>query len=309
MELLEKYKKLNDSFSSRRVVFHVGAHAGFFSEYNNMILTMLYCLHNKIRFTLFSKDANFGYDKGWTDYFQAFTEEEENMFHSRYNFRYPGITKTLRPQVLLYRLFHPNTFLTFEILNKARHKKWENEHYDIPGLGIDGDLQDACRVLVDMTWRYNDQTKARVQDLISSLHLPESYIGFHVRAGDKRIETSLLDVSKYISSIPEDYPLKNAFVLTDDYLIVEKFRKLLNGWNIYTLCGEEERGYFHEEFQKKRDSEFIRKSHELLFASMDILSKSNLFIGTFSSNPGMYLGMVMPPEKTFSVDVPHWTIW
>jgi hypothetical protein len=309
MELFERYKKLNDSFSSRRVIFHVGAHAGFFSEYNNMILTMLYCLCNKIRFTLFSKDANFGYDKGWTDYFCPFTEEEEDIFHSRYNFRYPGITKTLRPQVLFYHLFHPNTFLTFEILNRARDRKWENEHYDIPELGIYGDLQDACRALVDMTWRFNNRTKARVEDLISSLHLPESYIGFHVRAGDKSIETGLLDVSKYISNIPVDYPSKNVFVLTDDYLIVEKFRKLLNDWNIYTLCGEEERGYFHEEFQKRRDPESIRKSHETLFASMDILRNSDLFIGTFSSNPGMFLGMVMDKHRVCGVDVHLWEIW
>ena len=35
---------------------------------------------------------------------------------------------------------------------------------------------------------------------------------------------------------------------------------------------------------------------------MDILYKSNLFIGTFSSNPGMYLGMRRPKESTLGID-------
>lgn len=33
-----------------------------------MILVMLYCLQHKIQFKLYSRDANFGYEKGWTDF-------------------------------------------------------------------------------------------------------------------------------------------------------------------------------------------------------------------------------------------------
>jgi hypothetical protein len=270
---------------------------------------MIYCLRNKIKFVLFSKDANFGYDKGWTDYFLPFVEEEEDTFHARYNFRYRGIFKTLRPQVLLYHLVHRNTLLTFEILNKVRDRKWENEHFHIPELGIDGSLQDACRLLVDMTWRYNSFTQTSVRDLISSLHLPENYIGFHVRTGDKITETNLLDVSEYVKKIPPDYPAKNAFVSTDNYLMVEEFRNRLKDWNIYTLCGKEERGYFHDEFQKKKNPGFIRQSHENLFASMDIISESDAFIGTFSSNLGMFLGMRMEKHQVFGVDSKQWIIW
>jgi hypothetical protein len=127
--------------------------------------------------------------------------------------------------------------------------------------------------------------------------------------GDKITETNLLDVSEYIRKIPRDYPVKNAFVLTDNYLVIEEFQNRLKDWTVYTLCGKEERGYFHEEFQKKREPEFIRKSHETLFASMDILSKSDLFVGTFSSNPGMFLGMRMEKYKVCGVDRKQWVIW
>ena len=59
----------------------------------------------------------------------------------------------------------------------------------------------------------------------------------------------------------------------------------------------------------KQSKSIIRKQHIKLFASIDILASSDLFIGTFSSNPGMYLGMRMDVGKTYSVDVPNWMIW
>ena len=60
----KKYFEINNSFS-QKLVYHLGSEAGFFSEYNNMILAMLYCLKHKIKFVLYSKDANFGFEKGY----------------------------------------------------------------------------------------------------------------------------------------------------------------------------------------------------------------------------------------------------
>ena len=70
IKLKEAYQKVNEKFESV-LVFHVGESAGFFSEYNCMILVMLYCLQHKIQFKLYSRDANFGYEKGWTDFFES----------------------------------------------------------------------------------------------------------------------------------------------------------------------------------------------------------------------------------------------
>jgi len=39
------------------------------------------------------------------------------------------------------------------------------------------------------------------------------------------------------------------------------------------------------------------------------LNKAQIFIGTYSSNPGMYLGMRMPKNKTVGVDFDKWLIW
>ena len=52
-----------------------------------MILGMLYCLRKRIRFSLYSSDANFAYLKGWTDYFIPFCEESGNILHHWLNRR------------------------------------------------------------------------------------------------------------------------------------------------------------------------------------------------------------------------------
>ena len=53
----------------------------------------------------------------------------------------------------------------------------------------------------------------------------------------------------------------------------------------------------------------MRKDMIKLFASMEILRKSNYFVGTYSANPGMFLGMCMEKDKTFGVDLDKWQIW
>ena len=78
---LEKYQEINDSFKGKSLVFHIGSDAGFYSELNNMILAIIYCLRWNIRFTLYSADANFKHNNGWTDYFLPFCEEITDDFH------------------------------------------------------------------------------------------------------------------------------------------------------------------------------------------------------------------------------------
>ena len=82
--LISKYRKLNDSFT-KTMVYHIGIDAGFFAEYTYMLNAMLYWLENHIRFTLYSKDANFAFQEGWRDFFQLFCEEKNESFHHLFN--------------------------------------------------------------------------------------------------------------------------------------------------------------------------------------------------------------------------------
>ncbi|MDR3218117.1 MAG: hypothetical protein LBU22_03915 [Dysgonamonadaceae bacterium] len=303
--LLEKYTQLNDSFNKKKLTYRLGVEAGFFSEYNNMLLAMLYCLENKIRFKLYSKDANFKYEKGWADYFLPFCQED-SFAYQRHNPRVAVPSKKYDPRVILHHILKPKTFLTFELWPFFRDQNREKQYFDIPELGIAGNLQDACSILVQLTWRYNEVTKKTLEEKINSLQLPEKYIGFHIRSGDKIEEAELFNVSQYVEKVKQYTNLRDAFLSTDDYSIVETFRTQFKDWNIYTLCKESERGYFQKEFEQK-DQKFMRQHHENLFASIDILKKSTVFVGTFSSNIGMYIGMCKQ-DNVISIDWEKWQI-
>ena len=305
--LLKCYAELNNSFPKKKIIYRLGVEAGFFSEYNNMILAMLYCLKNKIHFVLYSKDANFRYEQGWADYFIPFCKEDFFPYQ-RHNPRVAVPSKRYDPRVILHHILRHNTFLTFELWNSFHNRTMETQHFCIPELGIDGGLQEACKILTHLTWQYNENTKKVIEECVTSLNLPEKYIGFHIRAGDKTSEADLWNNLNYVEKAQKYSDLRTVFISTDDYQIIESFQDQFKDWNVYTLCGKEEKGYFHQDFLKK-DRNDVREDRIRLFASMDILSRSELFVGTFSSNIGMFLGMRMDPTKAYGVDLEKWQIW
>lgn len=311
-EMREKYYALNKSFK-RKFVFHLGYDAGFFSEYNNMILAMLYCLTHKIQFTLYSEDANFGYQYGWTDYFFPFCDETNDDFHKKYNFRnYDFIQERLgikdKLKIKAYKVFNGINFLSQDLWLLLRDRKNEKNIYNIPEIGIiNCSLKDACRELISLTWQYNEITAPEIKNKIRLLNLPEDYIGFHIRRGDKHIEQDLVETSSYLNRAENISNIKNTFILTDDFRVISEIRNKYKEWTIFTFCKESEQGYDHAKFKKENKS-IIKEAHLNLFASLDVLNNSTFFVGTFGSNPGMYLGMRMDSAKCISIDI-DWQIW
>lgn len=47
MNDVNNYIRLNNSFD-KSVIFRLGISGGFFSEYNNMLVCMLYCMQHKL---------------------------------------------------------------------------------------------------------------------------------------------------------------------------------------------------------------------------------------------------------------------
>lgn len=41
------------------LIFHIGHSAGFYSEFNNMVIAILYCRKHGIDFNIYSSDSNF----------------------------------------------------------------------------------------------------------------------------------------------------------------------------------------------------------------------------------------------------------
>lgn len=308
---LEKYQKLNQSFR-RELIFHVGATSGFYSEFNNMVLAMAYCLLCRIKFSLYSEDANFKCDEGWNDYFLPFCKEFKGGFYHKYNLRDEDPNFVIRSfwrrlRFLFYRISHRRTFLTYDLFFKFRLVSFDRTSFTIPELGVkNADLRSLSRDIINMIYCFNAETREAINKKIEPLGLPKEYIGFHIRGGDKFVEHELEQCSAYISKASQLSSLRKAFVLTDDYLIFQSLQRDYPDWAFYTLTDVSERGYFHQDFLKlnvhERRDELIK-----LFASMEILRNSELFVGTFSSNPGMFLGMCM--EQAYGVDLDKWTIW
>lgn len=308
---LVEYQKLNNSFRNE-LIFHVGATSGFYSEFNNMVLAMIYCLQWRIKFSLYSEDANFRYDKGWNDYFLPFCKEVKGGFHHKYNLRDEDPMFVMhrffeRLRLAAYRIGHRHTYLTYDLFFRFRAVFFERMCFSVPELGIkDSDLRSVARDIVNMIYCFNPEITQDIHKNIELLKLPDQYIGFHIRGGDKFVEHRLEDYKKYIMKAEEVSSLRNAYVFTDEYEIVEKMRRDYPEWTFYTLTEPREKGYFHQDFLKLEPQERKRNMVKM-FSSMEILKNSALFVGTFSSNPGMFLGMCM--DQAYGVDYDHWLLW
>jgi hypothetical protein len=310
--MIDKYNQLNNSYK-KSLVFHLGESAGFFSEYNCMLFAMLYCLQHKIRFVLYSKDANFGYKNGWTDYFEPFCDSTTSFIHSWlnvrefYNDRKITNLKTallkIRSSVLticsqIHKRFRRNTLHTQDLWKEFFAPEMLNTEYDIPELSIKGDLIHACSRLVELTWNYNSNTKNEIKHRIEKLYLPPAYISCQIRRGDKYKEYKLLNIHEYIDKLKEYSDYKTVFVFTDDYGIIEKLQKDCPQWNWLTTCTLSEKGYFHSSFRKK--SKQAKKEDILkLLASIEIINQSDVFFGTRTTNPGTFMSIYNPSIAKF----------
>lgn len=307
---LEQYQRLNNSFKRRKLIFNVGAFAGFYSEFNNMVLAVIYCLDHKIKFSIYSSDANFSCDKGWEDYFLPFCDISTDEFNRKYNLRdiddLSRLQKKKRKKLFLWKVIHYRTYLTFDVFRKCRDRKLEQHSYNIPELNFSGDLLSLTSQIINVIYRFNEQTELEINSMIAALDLPDQYVGLHIRCGDKFIEHEQMDCSSYIAKAEKLSLLRVAFVFTDDYRVIETLRKDYADWTFYTLTEFSERGYVHSDFCIIPPL-VKRKTMVKLFASMEILRNSELFVGTFSANPGMFMGMCK--EKSYGVDMEKWCIW
>lgn len=304
----------------KTLLFGIGLLAGFFSEINMMIIAIVYCMHHNIKFKLHSGNANFKLDKGWTDYFQSFCEEINNSYTDKYDAREKIIyTFDIKKPKRIYRMLKYKAslwfvkkkygfdYFTFDIWDNVCNRNLEKIHFYNKELKIDGSLQHACNKIANSIWRYNERTQNNINSIKLSLNLPEKYLGFQIRRGDKFLESEPIKLQNYVDIAAQKSDCQNAFILTDDYSVIEEFKTIYPNWNIYTLCDKNEKGYTHKEFFSQNTPAIYNGIIRLL-ANIEILRNSEHFIGTHSANPSMFLGMIMEPEKVHSVDVP-WQVW
>ena len=309
---IDKYTQYNESFC-RTCTFQIGKDAGFFSEYNNMILAMAYCLIHRVRFQITSEGANFNPKQGWKGFFLPFCQEAPNDVKHyktadwRFALKRIGLHQDWYAITSLfpYFTFWKRQMRTQDVFGKCRDRRSMDRYHSIRELGFEGDFQQLCAELVKMTWRYNEETEDRISRMIQTLNLPAHYVSVHVRRGDKIVEANHMPISQYMDKLGDG--CRNLFVATDDYSVVEEIRAHYPEWAIWTLCTPLERGYMQsaadQECAEEKDRNMIT-----LFATMEILNRAELFVGTYSSNMGMFMGM-RNPSICRGVDFDHWLIW
>ncbi|HOU68311.1 MAG TPA: hypothetical protein PKW49_07035 [Paludibacteraceae bacterium] len=315
----------------KRLVFYIGHSAGFYSEYNNMVLAILHCMHYKIDFVLYSKTANFGVENGWSDYFLPFCKEVSDSFHRDMNKRFPEKPHTIyfsRYLKCLYRAAKKHDcnqimpYCNLKIQDSLAVRKLKKEYqfdyfthdifYDVrrwTGIYTNRELQRQCQLIVENTYRFNDSTKKLIKEKMDLLPFKKGeYVGLHIRGGDKIIETDLFSPEIYMNRLMEISNVKNVFVFTDDYRLFEILRDKYKDFNFYTLTSSDELGYDQQIIDQMYTDLLFRKERMIfLFSCMEILSNAKCIVGTISSNPGMFLGMRCP-EKIYYIDTEEWRI-
>jgi hypothetical protein len=308
--VLTMYKKANQSFREK-LVFRLGARAGFFSEYNNMLFSMIYCLRNNIQFELHSKKSNLS-ETGWSDYFIPFCSENNDSWHIKYNHSWispkpESLKKLLSNCRLLFLCYWNNVhYLTSDVFHVARTQHID-EDITIPELNYNGDFLDLCNVLVKTTYRFNEKTQQDIENRTKNLQL-DKYVGFHIRRGDKVQEADVCDIEKYIAFAENVTDIREAFIATDDFRIVRDMKNNFPSWQFHTLTSDSETGYDYNNFY--RSSSMEKRDHLLdFFASVDFLMKADVFVGTYSSNVGLFAKMHRYKKPTYAIDYSEWLIW
>lgn len=307
------YTRLNGSFK-KKLVFRVGISAGFFSEYNNMIFAMHYCMAHDIMFILNSNNANFSYKYGWQDYFLPFTTESQFCLHEYYNSRmHPPVIVRLHDKIgyAFYNLWLKALkidYTTWEIFQEVRNQD-VNKVHSIEKFEMYGTLDENCKILSEYVWRYQPSVRQRIEVICDSVTLPSEYVGIHIRRGDKCHETkNIIPLRSFIQKAEEVSSCRNAFIATDDYGVIDELIELYPSWQFYTLCKPSSCGYKQSK-QAKKDKLQIKDEMIDLFAEIELLAKATCFIGTFSSNIAIYMIMRMTKSRCYGVDFDEWRIW
>lgn len=336
----EKWRKLNASFK-KKLVYHLGDSAGLFSEINNMFFAMVWALDNKVRFELCSQRSNLGdegwndfFEPFTGEKCSEFLVRNNRRFVS-------DIKGYDKKKVMAGKKKEKIDFLTQDIFKRFfENRAFAEKVFDFPELGIAGGSFAAAAGLARAFYRLNAATETAVRHLAAtrlrmvlfhgsgafeaengagtgsglagSGELPEKYIAVQMRAGDIRKEAAwrrqgLLGAAPYARKIREMCSgeglagVRTVFAFADDFRLVEELAAALSEFRVYTLCGEEERGFDYEAFMAQ-DAEARRRGILKILANVELCRGSLRFIGTRVSNPSWFLRLIMPEERVTFVD-------
>jgi len=234
----------------KKIIFNASADAGFYSEFNNLVFALLYCIENEIYFELQTHGNSIFYEKGWTDYFIPFCKMRKNSLLLKYNVRpymatgrsYPLMTKLLK---FLYSV----DYFTQDIFYQFRNDFNSRKYFFSKRNNINYKFISACNNIVNLIYNFNEKTNKEIGVLLKELKIPDKYVAIHIRRGDKVKENAVYDLDKYFNKIPSGF--KNIFVHSDDSDVIKKLREKYVDYKFFFADEKnDEKGYNHNDFKK-----------------------------------------------------------
>lgn len=299
----ENYKKLNNSNKKSELIYPL-TNRGFFSEINNLVLAILYCLENKIKFKLYSGKWVSG---KWDDYFNPIFEEYNGIIPI------PGYIFAKGRKDFFYTIYHSylknRKILQNGIWNEMRSKPFVEKLFFYPELGINGNIFEAKRQIFNIILDYNKETANEVFLLKEAdLDFVKKSCGIHVRRGDKvkgnGKEAELFDIESYISKAREINPeIKKFTICTDDSMVLENFKNKFSEFTYLSFCSPTRVGYFQYEYNNTKNSADKRNEVINILKDANLLVNSKIFIGTYSSNISRYVALMRNNKDCHSLDI------
>jgi len=314
---MRTYEEINRSFKNV-CVYRIGNHAGFFSEINNMIIAMIYCMENNMRFKLYSTDTQYCNDL-WNDFFYQVVDQVTHPFHKNYNGRDFKIVKksdfdqlefSATRQYLDREFPDQEICLTQNIWPFIRNHKVYHPHYNVNSPYFYGEIINSGYQVIKNIWRYSRKTASQVFSIKNSIKIQTPYAGLHIRRGDKSREAGFKPLENYLKIVDdvtkqENYPV---FIATDDQRVIGDIKKINPRRPVYHFIFPENNGFDMDKFTLQ-DKEQQRENIIQLFAEVEMLVQANLFVGTFTSNVGMFVGMARNGREIYGVDTNGWIVW
>ncbi|KAH9259569.1 hypothetical protein BASA81_001990 [Batrachochytrium salamandrivorans] len=178
-----------------------------------------------------------------------------------------------------------------------------------------------------LVFRWMFQPTERVQRMVADIQkqvlqgfVPEEIAGAHLRFGDKlglrpgpkeaHAEYQVRDFAERLVLYYKERQLafpKALFVATDDYEACQGLARLL-GDSVTVLTSasqEKDRGFSIVEYRERTSSKDRFAASVRLWADMDLLAKTQVFLGSFQSNVGRTVHLMRfdkPANSTISVD-------
>ena len=342
-QLQKAYKQINQNEGNKGKLLYTFGPYGVGSEIFGITEAILYCLHNEIEFCFNTYSWNSKYKRGWQDYFVPFYDEEKSISYRQklkhfgsaiYSNRYgqklkrfgdakcnnkfsPFVSKLLLKRDMIKYSKAYRGYLNS--MNKREKEKvdlyqfnrgeftFNTGHFTVPELGINGNYFHAMTIIMKMIYVHNEETIKAVNQKKQSLKITQPYIAVHIRKGDKKLETVLIETIRYIDRIKKlESKITNIFIASDDYNAVEEFQKNCSKeWTISTLCTPSMQGHAQGSFNRLRPAD-IQDAMIDVFTDLDILFKSEIFIGTYSSNIARLTFMFKEGRNCHNLDDYKW---